>query len=167
MSIHEVPQLIADLYKTTKRLETIFVGRPFTPDGHLLGSIGEVVAEYIYGLSLEDCSTPQVDATTSDGRSVQIKLTGKSGKSYGLRWSNARTTKPPDLLIGLKLTNSGFKEIYNGPFPVDLLKDRPESTNGQLSISVSKLSPRNPKSLPQPNSLEEFNEPFIQKVGNE
>ncbi len=82
-AIFEVPRLIADLYKVTRRLEKLFDGRPFTPDGHLVGSIGEVVAKFIYDLHLETCSTPQIDARTRDRSTVQIKLTGSVGKSYG------------------------------------------------------------------------------------
>ena len=78
----EVPALIGDLLKTTQRLNTLFEGRPFTPDGHLVGSIREVVAEYIYDLKLQRASTPQVDAHTADGRSVQIKLTGAKGEVF-------------------------------------------------------------------------------------
>ncbi len=164
MSIHEVPDLIAELYKITIRLEEIFTGRRFTPDGHLVGSIGEVVAEYIYGLRLANSSTAQFDANTTDGRSAQIKLTGKKGSSYGFRWSNLRPPSPPDLLIALKLTQNGFVEIYNGPFPNGLLVGRNDSSNGQLSIAVSKLQPKNPKLLTEINSLCEFNKLFVSKV---
>lgn len=52
----EIPALIGDLLKTTQRLNSLFEGRPFTPDGHLVGSIGEVVAEYI----TTSRSSPQV-----------------------------------------------------------------------------------------------------------
>ena len=164
-SLSEIPQLIADLYRTTQRLGDLFSGRPFTPDGHLVGSIGEVVAEYIYDLELEACSTPQVDARTRySSQTVQIKLTGKQGKSYGFRWSNATELKAPDLLICLKLTDLGFEEVYAGEFPIDLLEGRADSTNGQLAIGVTKLSERNPRSIPQSHSLSQFNEMFRSKV---
>jgi hypothetical protein len=162
VSINEVPLLIAELYKITMRLEEIFIGRRFTPDGVLVGSIGEVVAAYIYGLHLTPASTAQCDARTADGRSVQIKLTGKSGTRYGFRWSNIDPPSPPDLLIGLKLTDNGFVEIYNGLFPKDLLDGRPDCKNGQLSVTLSKL--KNPKLLDEINSLSEFNKLFISKV---
>jgi hypothetical protein len=158
--IEEVPALIGDLLKTTKRLNTLFEGRPFTPDGHLVGSIGEVVAEYIYGLRLEPSSTPQVDAHTQDGRSVQIKLTGANGNSFGFRWSNRLPAKPAAILIALKLTDKGFEEIYNGQFPEDLLRGRRDTSNGQISISLAKLRELNPSLLHHEHPFESINRWF-------
>ena len=156
--IEEVPHLIAELYKVTRRLGQLFNGRPFTPDGHLVGSIGEVVAEYIYDLELEECSTPQFDARMKSGKeTVQIKLTGDRGKSYGFRWSSSLKTGGPDLLICLKLTQSGFEEVYAGRFPTELLTDRNDSSNGQLAISISELKAINPGSIPHLRSLSTFN----------
>jgi hypothetical protein len=33
-----LPELIGDLYRIVEELETMFPGRHFTPDGHLVGS---------------------------------------------------------------------------------------------------------------------------------
>jgi hypothetical protein len=162
----EVPALIGDLLKTTQRLNTLFDGRPFTPDGHLVGSIGEVVAEYIYDLKLQAVGTPQVDAHTQDGRSVQIKLTGAKGKSFGLRWSSQLKTPHADLFIGLKLSEAGFTEIYNGPFPKDLLEGRPDTSNGQISVPISKLSGRNPSLLQAVNSFTSINRWFTSPLSD-
>ncbi|HEY5212192.1 MAG TPA: DUF2442 domain-containing protein [Acidobacteriaceae bacterium] len=158
--IEEVPALIGDLLKTTKRLNTLFKGRAFTPDGHLVGSIGEVVAEYIYGVLLEPSSTPQVDAHTQDGRSVQIKLTGANGNSFGFRWSNLAPRKPAEILLALKLTDRGFEEIYNGRFPEELLRGRRDTSNGQISISLAKLRELNPSLLHHENTFESINRWF-------
>jgi len=162
----EVPALIGDLLKTTQRLNTLFAGRPFTPDGHLVGSIGEVVAEYIYDLKLQPAGTPQVDAHTQDGRSVQIKLTGERGKAFGLRWSSQLRTAHADILIGLRLSGSGFTEIYNGPFPIDLLEGRPGTSNGQVSVPISKLIARNPSLLQAVNSFASINRWFTPKFSD-
>ena len=43
-SVLEIPSLVQDLYSIVDRLEELFPGRRFTPDGHLVGSIGEVLA---------------------------------------------------------------------------------------------------------------------------
>ena len=137
--MEEVPVLIGDLIKTTQRLNSLFEGRPFTPDGHLVGSIGEVVAEFVYDLRLEPCSTPQIDAYTRDGKSVQIKLTGEGGTSYGFRWSSTMESEPASILIALKLTPGGFEEVYNGLFPLQLLQGRKDTRNGQISIPVTRL----------------------------
>jgi hypothetical protein len=159
-AIEEVPVLIGELFKVTRRLNSIFEGRPFTPDGHLVGSIGEVVAEYIYGVRLEPCSTAFVDARTRDQRTVQIKLTGENGRSYGVRWSGRPELVPPDFLICLKLNSDGFTEIYNDVFPVDLLADRKIPSNGQLALSVKSLLSRNRSVLPKVNSFDSINRWF-------
>ncbi len=159
-AMEEVPRLIAELYRVTRRLGGLF-SRPFTPDGHLVGSIGEVVAEYLYDLVLENCSTPQIDAHTRQGQTVQIKLTGEQGKSFGFRWSGAMEIAHADLLVCLKLTSSGFEEIYAGEFPVDFLTGRADSSNGQLAVGVAKLKARNPATLPQVRSLAQFNALFL------
>jgi hypothetical protein len=40
------------MFKITSELEQKFEGRKFTLYGHLLGSTGEVLAKYYYGLEL-------------------------------------------------------------------------------------------------------------------
>ena len=47
-------KLIADLHNVVDGLDCMFAecDRRFTPDGHLVGSIGEAVAMNIYGLKL-------------------------------------------------------------------------------------------------------------------
>ena len=40
-----VARYLDALYEASEGLEGIFVGRKFTLDGHLVGSIGEVVAD--------------------------------------------------------------------------------------------------------------------------
>ena len=157
--IEQVPVLISDLLKTTGRLNTLFPGRPFTPDGHLVGSIGEVVADHVYGLRLEPCSTPQVDAYTKGGQSVQIKLTGEKGQAFGVRWPIQQGAVVPDILLCLKMTSDGFIEIYNGPFPVDLLEGK-TSSNGQISLGIGKLSSSNPRLLPIERSFDSINRWF-------
>jgi hypothetical protein len=161
-AIEQVPILISDLLKTTSRLNALFKGRQFTPDGHLVGSIGEVVAEYIYDLCLEPCSTPLVDAYTKGGdkKSVQIKLTGQKGRSFGVRWPVPLGSVLPDILICLKMTVDGFVEIYNGQFPVDLLEGKGSSSNGQIGLSASSLSNLNPQLLPKVRSFNSINRWF-------
>ncbi len=159
-AVEQIPALISDLLKTTGRLNQLFEGRSFTPDGHLVGSIGEVVAEYIYDLLPTPSSTAQVDGHTKDGRSVQIKLTGENGTSFGLRWSNQLATEPAEILIALKLTKAGFEEIYNGPFPRHLLEGRRETSNGQISIAISKLRNLNPQLLAQRYNFSTINRWF-------
>jgi hypothetical protein len=41
----KLPPPVADIYRAVGELETAYPGRKFTPDGHLVGSIGEVIAQ--------------------------------------------------------------------------------------------------------------------------
>jgi hypothetical protein len=71
----KLPAPVADIYRAVAELERLYPGRKFTPDGHLVGSIGEVIAAEHFGLKLLALSHPGHDATDADGRLVQIKLT--------------------------------------------------------------------------------------------
>ena len=66
---------IKELYKITNELEKEYPGRKFTIDGHLVGSIGEVIVAEHYGLTLLPNSTKTHDAVSEDGKYVQIKAT--------------------------------------------------------------------------------------------
>lgn len=79
-----------------------------------------------------------------------------------MRWSNTKPTATyADILIALKLIpETGFQEVYNGKFPAHLLRGRKDSSNGQLSLSVSALLPINPKLLARSQCLAMLNELF-------
>jgi hypothetical protein len=47
-----LPAPVADIYRAVAELEKLYPGRKFTPDGHLVGSIGEVIAAEHFGLTL-------------------------------------------------------------------------------------------------------------------
>ena len=124
---------IKELYGLVHRLEKAYPGRHFTPDGHLVGSLGEVYAAEHYALSLFEASYPVHDAVTSDGRMVQIKAT---------QGSRIALNECPDYLIVLRIDSEGeFEEVYNGPGGMvwDLVKDRKRPANGQYQVALSKL----------------------------
>ena len=124
--------MIQEIYAITNRLAEMFPGRKFTPDGHLVGSIGEVLAAARYQLSLMDSMVEKGhDAVSQDGRMVQIKAT--QGTSVGLR-------EEPEQLIVLHISTSGqVTEIYNGPGRTPWNQAGKMQSNGQRSISTSKL----------------------------
>lgn len=126
-----VPQLVGELYSLVDKFETLF-GRRFTPDGHLVGSIGEVVAAHRYGLELLPQSSRGHDARTSDGLLVEIKVTQ--------RGIVALREEPVHLLV-LHLSRRGeVTEIYNGPGAPAWTAARPmQRRNGQRAISLAKL----------------------------
>jgi len=117
-----------------KKLEDLFPGRKSTPDGHLVGSLGEGLASHKYGLDLLPNSTELHDAKAPDGRLVQIKAT--QGRSVALRGS-----KPPDHLLVLKLNRNGSAdEVFNGPGDLAWAKAGARGSNGQRPISLSMLA---------------------------
>ena len=130
-SIREIPSLVQELYRVVGRLETLFPGRRFTLDGHLVGSIGEVVAAHDYGLELLPTSAPGHDARAVDGRLVQIKATQRNG--VALR-------SEPDMLLVLKLLPDGsHKEVYSGPGALPWASAGRMQKNGTRPIGLSKL----------------------------
>lgn len=131
-AVDAVPGLIGELYGLVNRLESLFPGRRFTPDGHLVGSIGEVIAAHRYGLILLPNSSQGLDALAPGGRLVEIKAT--QGRSVGLR-------EKPNHLIVLHLSSAGqASEVYNGPGEVAWdFAGAMQKRNGQRPISLSKL----------------------------
>ena len=126
-----VPALVKALYEIVADLEGHFPGRPFTPDGHLVGSLGEVLAASAYRLELYPCSSECHDAKAGDGRQVQIKAT--QGKSIGIRSSCEH-------LLVLKLLKDGsVSEVYNGPGDLAWGAAGPMQKNGQRALGVARL----------------------------
>lgn len=149
-----LPDLIQKLYEIVEELEGMFPGRPFTPDGHMVGSLGECLAAYHYDLQLLPPSTVGQDAMKGK-LAVEIKAT--QGSRIALR------SEPVHLLV-LKLRRPSehvtppytqlFEEIYNGPGkPVwDLVRDRPRPSNGQYQVSLHRLK-RLMKGIPESKCL--------------
>ena len=94
------------LIQIVSELEDNFPDRHFTLDGHLVGSIGEVLAAYYYGIDLYTASTEVHDGIIHD-REVQIKITQQD---------SIQISAEPEYLIVLYLTKKGqVFEVYNGP----------------------------------------------------
>ncbi|MDX5362980.1 MAG: hypothetical protein LPJ91_02330 [Pseudazoarcus pumilus] len=129
--ITAVPALVKELYGIVAEFERLFPGRRFTPDGHLVGSIGEVVAAHRYGLSLFPGSTEVHDACAPNGVSVQVKAT--QGKSVALR------AEPEHLLVLFLASDGEVTEVFNGPGSVAWSACGPMQKNGQRPIGLSRL----------------------------
>jgi len=129
----KVGRLIKSLYDVVRELEKEFVDekRKFTLDGHLVGSIGEVVAAYSFGLALLPASEKTHDAR-KDGKMIQIKLTGGND-------SVALSSKPEHLIV-LQLRNLKFCLVYNGPGAEPWAKSGGDAANrGQHPIRLTTL----------------------------
>ena len=134
--VREVPGLVARLYEIVDRLEEIFPGRHFTPDGHLVGSLGESLAAYAFGLTLNPASTVACDAVTGDGVRVEIKAT--QGNTVAL--SAAASPSPDEQLLVLRLHRQGPPEVvYNGPADRVWAVAGPVQSNGQRRVGLATL----------------------------
>lgn len=126
-----IPMLVKQLYKIVKEFERLFPERRFTPDGHLVGSIGEVIAKHRYGLTLARASEEGFDAISDDNFRVEIKIT--QGKGVSLRSS-------PERLLVFSLTSEGeVHEVFNGPGAAVWDACGSLQKNGQRRITLTKL----------------------------
>lgn len=125
---------LQQIFRGIEELRTAFNGRRmFTIDGRLVGDIGEVIAELEYDLVIDEKSQPGHDATTPEGRRVQIKATFKKSLTF---------SSIPDLYLGLKLSADGsFEEVYNGPGHIiaSHYKNRKGLGQNLLSFPIAEL----------------------------
>lgn len=129
--LESVRSIVKDIYHAVSQLEDLYPGRRFTPDGHMVGSLGEVVAAERYCLNLFEPSHPVHDAYDHQARLIQIKTT--QGTKVGIN-------EEPDYLIVLRMTKEGeFEEVYNGPGKLAWEAAGKPMKNGQRQIALSKL----------------------------
>jgi len=121
--------VIKGLFQSVNELEEMFPHRKFTLDGHLVGSIGEVIVAEEYNLELLPQSTKTHDAKSKD-RLVQIKLT---------QVNQVELRSEPEHLIVHKLLPDGTSEkIFNGPGSI-VWASGIHQKSGEKSISLTKL----------------------------
>lgn len=121
----------------------MYPGRHFTPDGHLVGSIGEVFAAERYGISLFTASCEAHDGVAPDGRFVQIKATQRRAVAI---------SSEPDYLLAFSIDDNGqLTEAYSGlGKPVwQLVSSRKRPKTGQYRVSLARLRRLNESVLPE------------------
>lgn len=133
IEIERLRPQIRMLFKISTELENAFPGRKFTLDGHLLGSIGEVIASYHYELKLLTSSSERHDAISKDGHLVQIKAT------QGSRHISLRSEPEYLIVLWINGKTGEAKEIYNGPGACVWEACYKLSSNGTRSITISRL----------------------------
>ena len=123
-----IKQQVQRLVEIVAQLEAEFPGRHFTLDGHLVGSIGEVMAAYYYGIELYAAST-EIHDDEVDGKKVQIKISQQD---------NIVINHEPDYLIVLYLNRNGnIYEVYNGPgkLPWESASKRDSHNNKHMRVN--------------------------------
>lgn len=132
-------ELIEQLLVGVGELEAMHPGRKFTPDGHLVGSIGEVAAAALFAIELVAGSAAGHDAVSADGRKIEIKATFGT-RAVGIR--STSTQHAAAALIVLKLAKEPGHEhevVYNGPLTLALGAAGATQSNGQATVSLTRL----------------------------
>ena len=127
----EVSRQLETLYSAVERLEALFPGRRFTLDGHLVGSLGEVIAAYMFQLKLMRASHLGCDARALDGRRVEIKFT--QGSRVAIRHECEH------LIVLRRPKGSRVSVVFNGPGQVAWSAAGKKASNGQRPISIKRL----------------------------
>lgn len=108
----------------------------FTPDGNMVGDLGEAIAAELFNIQLNGTAGMQaIDGKASDGRTVQVKATGR-GHAAIFTYSEAHA----DHLIVLVLNyqEETVEVVFNGPYEIAMSEfDGPWV--GQRSKAISKL----------------------------
>lgn len=133
----ELPDEIRGLMEARNRLRDHY-GHPdlrFTPDGNLLGDLGEALAVELFGLELGRRCGPGIDGTAPDGRTVQVKVSAsKRGPAFRLV-----DTKADHLLFfSLDFDECCGVVDFNGPeiIATNLL---PAAWVGQRSLTLNQI----------------------------
>ena len=129
MDKQRLPKLLRSIYDSVDALEVMFPGRHFTPDGHMVGSLGEALAAHHYGIELAQASSQCHDGVC-ENRQVQVKAT--QGRRVAI-------SSEPEHLLVLRLNRDGtFVEEYNGPGALvwNLVAHKARPKNGQYQISL-------------------------------
>jgi hypothetical protein len=125
-----LPEPVAAIYRAVADLERLYPSRKFTPDGHMVGSIGEVVAAEALGLTLYPMSRPGHDAFDAVG-DVQIKMT--AGKSVAMYADCVR-------LVVLRVVSPEEAEVvYDGPGAPAWAGAGKIGKNGQRVVGLARL----------------------------
>jgi hypothetical protein len=110
-------------------------GRSVSPDGHLVGSLGEIYAARALGLRLETASNAGFDAVDGQGHRVEIKTTTRSSISL----SASGTLAERLIVVQLNAETGAAQIVYDGDAAVAWdIAGKPQK-NGQRSLSLSKL----------------------------
>lgn len=130
-----IPDAVRQMLSIVEKLCVAYPKKKFTLDGRLVGDIGEVLVEDAYDLELFPDIKKHHDATSSDGRLVQIKATMKKSLTFP-------ADHIPNYYLGVQIHLDGsFTEIFNGPGAIawEAVKGRAASKTNLYSVQISTL----------------------------
>ena len=141
MQEFDLPPIIAELLAARNKLRAHYhaVGLDFTLDGNLVGDIGEAVANELFGLELGRRCGPGVDGVAPDGRTVQVKA---SGRNRGPAFRQVETKADHLLFFNFDFEACKGVVTYNGPEePVRQML--PSQWSGQRSLTLLQMQRAN------------------------
>jgi hypothetical protein len=131
MDAKEFKQKIAEIYKIADELGDAYGIGTCTPDGHLMGAIGQIAAKIGFGLEFRS-EEEEHNCTWSDGSrkiNVQVRCTGRG---------NIALRRKPEHLIALEITPKGrIRVLFNGPG--ELVWDRIEHQKAAQKYASANL----------------------------
>ena len=143
-----IPEAVQQLQTTVAALQKSYPQKKFTLDGRLVGDLGEILVAEHYELELLPGLAKHYDATTRDGRRVQIKTTMKASLTFPCDHT-------PDYYLGIKINVDGsIIEVFNGPGAIagKLIRNRKATKTNLYSISINTLLRLN-ESISEPDRI--------------
>ena len=130
--VRAVQHIMATLFSAQNALRELAPEFRWAGLGNLLGDYGEFVTIEAYGLTKAPAGSSGFDATTSDGRTVQIKA-NHAANQIGFRGE-------ADLLLVVKVATDGeWQEVYYGSFADVKALAQYSARDNKHMIAVSKL----------------------------
>jgi hypothetical protein len=136
-----LPAAITDLLAARNRLRDHYraAGLDFTLDGNLVGDIGEAIANELFGLKLGKRCGPGIDGEAPDGRTVQVKA---SGRGRGPAFRQVEVKADHLLFFSFDFEACRGEVTFNGPEHV-LRQLLPERWIGQRSLTLAQIKRAN------------------------
>ena len=133
-----LPAPVLVLYQAHKAMCKHFehTGLKFTLDGKLIGDIGEALVAEAFGITLCARRTPGVDGHTADGRSVQIKATGRM--NAGPAFTPGRGVAHHLIFVRIDFSAGNVAVLYNGP-EARIRALLPKSWSGTKEVRIARL----------------------------
>lgn len=130
--IDAIKHTIATIYSAQRTLRALAPDFKWSGLGNVLGDFGEYIAISHYDLVKAHPGSDGFDATTKDGKTVQIK-TNHSASTLGFRG------KADKMLVIHVDDNGNWEELYYGDFDLVYKNSRLSKRDNKMMISVSKL----------------------------
>ena len=131
--IESVQAAIGAVFAKCREL-TELTGRPFSPDGHLVGSLGEVYAAHALNLRLMPPSNRGFDAIDHENQKVEIKATTRAAVALSSRGTAAQRL----VVVSFDADGEGTI-IYDGATEPAWAAAGAPQANGQRQIALSTL----------------------------